>query len=287
MGLSLKVEKMKKLKEKIEVYLKQKDKLEKLIYTLRPYHVTPFDNVPGILDSGKILSKNRVPQAMDIGYMTFPKSLFFTDITCEGQTLRYKYIEKNVNLDNFARFYLFLSQNKFPKFMSKLLGELSKRSSYGLSFVIFILKEFQKLSDEYLKKVEHYVVYGPAAGYGQLIEGIDNFVKYVKSPSPDPLKIALWNLLEGEVNPKSKYHEIIISSELVVKDEVPLEFVEYAVVFVDENFEDKAETENIKRKVQGRFGSKAKITTLKSSGSMKYILKQVGYELGKISGDIV
>ncbi len=58
------------------------------------------------------------------------------------------------------------------------------------------------------------------------LRNLNDFIKFIKLPTPDPMKQALWNLLQTGANPISAYHKKIIESEFLIKKEVPIELID-------------------------------------------------------------
>jgi len=201
------------------------------VHDLRPYHITWAENLERILSIRAILSMRELDRRK-IKYSrpgcydrerVGKKPLFYG--FSHQEEIKYRCDIVEIDLNEYVPFYLFSGENLVPPFVWRMLKECLNGTKDG---VIFFLKPLKDLP---LSEIKHLICYGPGAGHGILFKSLDDFCKYIEIPTPDPMKPALQSLLRSGANPYSDYHKKIIESEFLIREGVPIQFVD-KVMFI-------------------------------------------------------
>jgi len=226
----------------------------KEIMELHPYHVTILENFIRIFEIGKLLSKKKL-QEKGVEYIDLgkyggktigPRYLFYNFKLINNREVIYSFKDaSSIDLDEYVRFYLFIANDRYPRFIIKVWksimgGKVSSRKV----LIIIVLKKLKDIISRIMSK--YLIIYGPGAGYGQVFNNIKDFSIYVSTPSPDPLKVALQNLIRsGYAGIEAKYYDKILASEFCIKDECPLSLIDRIYMLILKDVYDEVLKETI------------------------------------------
>lgn len=256
-----------------------------LIDDVRPYHVTCLDNLVGILKEGALFSKEQLEKKglsfEDLGWLEEEKGVIklskFKFRKEKDNKISFHRKDIEIDLRKYVRLYLFVLKvwNLNPIVPKFLFNVLQKRNQ-PIAVVIFKkLKKIVKWAGN--TGHEYFLIYGhPNRKNPVAFEDLESLLNYLDFHFPgidglrEWLKVILGcNMSELELHGNyyrfpyvrygisekkvvEPYLSQILSSELIIKDEIPLNLLHTIVLLLDENDDIKQIKKRIRKSVRGK-----------------------------------